>query len=84
MKKTDLKHKVLRSLYNYFLFFLLVAFLVTCSTMLFVSILSETLNIELTGDNLNVAAKLTFLNVIFFSLQARPPFSVRHIYFNTK
>ncbi|MBQ8040710.1 MAG: TM2 domain-containing protein [Lachnospiraceae bacterium] len=68
MKKTDLKHKVLRSLYNYFLFFLLVAFLVTCSTMLFVSILSETLNIELTGDNLNVAAKLTFLNVIFLSI----------------
>lgn len=68
MKKTDLKHKVLRSLYNYFLFFLLVAFLVTCSTMLFVSILSETLNIELTGDNLNAAAKLTFLNVIFLSI----------------
>ena len=68
MKKSDLKHKVLRSLYNYFLFFLLVAFLVTCSTMLFVSILSETLHIELTGDNLNAAAKLTFLNVIFLSI----------------
>lgn len=68
MKKSDLKHKVLRSLYNYFLFFLLVAFLVTCSTMLFVSTLSETLHVELTGDNLNVAAKLTFLNVIFLSI----------------
>lgn len=68
MKKSDFKHKVLRSLYNYFLFFLLVAFLVTCSTMLFVSILSETLHIELTGDNLNAAAKLTFINVIFLSI----------------
>lgn len=68
MKKNNLWYKVLRSLYNYFLFFLLVAFLVTCSTMLFVSTLSETLHVELTGDNLNAAAKLTFLNVIFLSI----------------
>lgn len=60
-------HKILRGTYNYILFFLTAAFLVSCSTMLFVSVLADTLQIELTGDNLNMAAKLTFGNVIFLS-----------------
>ena len=68
MKKTDWGRKLLQGLYNYFLFFLLVAFLVTCTTALFVSVLSESLAIELTGDNLQTAAKLTFLNVILLSI----------------
>lgn len=67
MKAWNVKHKFLKAIYNYLLFFLLVAFLVTCTTMLFVSTLSVTLNIELTEQNVNVAAKLTFLNVIFLS-----------------
>lgn len=68
MRKTDMRHKVFRVIYNYLLFFVLVAFLVTCSTMLFVSTLRDTLNIQLTSENLNVAAKLTFGNVIFLSI----------------
>lgn len=68
MRKADLQRKILRGMYSYLLFFLLVAFLVTCSTMLFVSILSGTLHVELTGDNLDAAAKLTFINVIFLSI----------------
>lgn len=68
MKKEDMITKIFRVLYSYLLFFLLVAFLVTCTTSLFVSILSDSMNVELTGDNLNLAAKLTFLNVIALSL----------------
>ena len=68
MRKKDVKHKIIRGLYSYLLFFLLVAFLVTCSTMLFVRILTNTLNLELTSENLNVAAKLTFGNVILLSI----------------
>ena len=68
MKTVNKKHKLFRAFYNYLLFFLLVAFLVTCSTMLFVSVLSDTLEIELTGGNLEMAAKLTFANVIFLSI----------------
>ena len=68
MKKTGVGNKILRGIYNYFLFFLLIAFLVTCTTTLFVSVLSESLNIELTGENLQTAAKLTFLNVILLSV----------------
>ncbi len=60
-------YKILRAIYRYLLFFLLVAFLVTCSTMLFVSTLADTLKLELTKENINVAAKLTFANVILLS-----------------
>ena len=67
MKKADLRKKVIREIYNFLLFFLLVAFLVSCSTMLFVTILRNTLNLQLTSENVNMAAKLTFGNVIFLS-----------------
>lgn len=68
MINANIKKKVIRGLYNYFLFFLLVAFLVSCSTILFVTILRDTLNLQLTGENVNLAAKLTFGNVIFLSV----------------
>lgn len=67
MKKKDWWQRVLRCTYNYLMFFLLSAFLVSCSTMLFVSVLSDTLELSLTEDNLNAAAKLTFANVVFLS-----------------
>ena len=68
MKKNDLKHKIYRGLYNYFMFFILVAFLVSCTTMLFVSVMANTLEIELSSANMGAAAKLTFLNVIVLSV----------------
>ena len=49
------------------MFFLLVAFMITCCTMLFVSTLSNTLDITLSGNDLNLAAKLTFMNVVILS-----------------
>ena len=59
---------ILRWLNQYFIFFLLVAFVITCCTMLFVTILSETLNISLSAENIGTAAKLTFWNVALLSL----------------
>lgn len=67
MEKNLFLEKIIRGIYNYLIFFLLSAFLVTCSTALFVSVLSETLEIKLTDDNLNLAAKLTFGNVVLLS-----------------
>lgn len=67
MKKANWGQKVLRIIYNYLLFFLLVAFLVTCSITLFVSILQNTLELKFTESNLNMAAKMTFGAVIFLS-----------------
>ena len=68
MRKDGLWHKILRLTYSYLLFFLLVAFLVTCTTALFVSTLSDSLGIELMANNVEDAAKITFLNVIILSI----------------
>ena len=59
---------VLRAVSHYLSFFAIAAFIVTCCTMLFVSILSESLGLTLTEENLNTAAKLTFINVLALSL----------------
>ena len=59
---------VLKWLNHYFVFFLLVAFVITCCTMLFVSTLRDTLGITLTDANISAAAKITFWNVALLSL----------------
>ncbi len=68
MKKQNLFLKILVSLYHYFCFFLLMAFVITCCTTLFITTMSASMGIEFTEENINVAAKLTFGNVVFLSL----------------
>lgn len=60
--------RILKWLTHYFMFFLLVAFVITCCTMLFVSTLRDTLQITLTDANISAAAKITFWNVALLSL----------------
>lgn len=60
--------KILKGIYHYLLFFMLIAFVVTCTMVLFVTVLSQSLHIEFTDENLNMAAKLTFCNVILLSI----------------
>ena len=60
--------KVLKCLNHYFVFFLLVAFVITCCTMLFVSALRDSLGLVLTKENIGAAAKITFWNVALLSL----------------
>lgn len=54
--------------FHYLTFFLLVAFVTTSCMALFVSTFSQTLGLQLTGENLSAAAKLTFGNVLLISL----------------
>ncbi len=68
MKEDKIRHKIVRLLYHYVLFFLLVAFMVSCTMMLFVTVLADTLNLNLNSENIGAAAKLTFGNVILLSL----------------
>ena len=68
MKAEKLIKGILEWLHNYLIFFITVAFVISCCTMLFVSILAGTLDVTLTGENLDAAAKLTFLNVVLLSL----------------
>ncbi len=60
--------KFLRAVNQFLIFFLLVAFVITCCTMLFVRTFSATSHIELTAENLELAAKVTFTNVVLLSL----------------
>ena len=60
--------QILTVLQRYLVFFVMVAFVTTCCMMLFVSTLADTMEIILTGENLEKAAKLTFLNVVLLSL----------------
>lgn len=58
---------ILRALNHYVVIFLLVAFVISCCMMLFVSTLMETLGIMFTEENLSAAAKGTFWNVVLLS-----------------
>lgn len=60
--------QVLKALSHYILFFLMVAFLISCCMMLFVTTFAGTMELALTNENLGDAAKITFLNVLLLSL----------------
>ena len=59
---------VLRFLSHYAVFFLVIGFAITCCTMLFVETMAESMHLLLTSENIEAAAKLTFLNVAILSL----------------
>ena len=67
MKKRDNIRTALKAANHYLIFFSLVAFVITCCMMLFLSVMSRSLNIELTEENLALASKLTFGNVVLLS-----------------
>ena len=67
MKADNRFNKMLRAINHYFVFFLLVAFVITCCMMLFISVMSTSLEMDFTEANLNTAAKLTFGNVVLLS-----------------
>ena len=60
--------KVLKFLNYYAVFFLIISFVITCCVMLFVQVMTNTMDITLRDTDIAPAAKLTFVNVIFLSL----------------
>lgn len=68
MRKENRFKNVLRTFNDYFIFFVVVAFVITCCMLLFVSTLSTTMDITFTSENISAAAKLTFANVVLFSV----------------
>mgnify|MGYP005811359055 CR=1 FL=1 len=71
MNGKDKRQKSIRwllALRRYLLFFLLMAFIITCCMLLFLSELAETTGVALTQDKIDYAAKITFANVLFLSL----------------
>lgn len=67
MKNEKRIKSILKELNHFLVFFLLVAFVISCCTMLFVSALSNSANLVLNEENLNLAGKLTFMNVVILS-----------------
>ena len=62
MKKPTYR-SVMRAISNYIVFFLVVAFAVTCCMLLFVNTLANSMGLVFTPENIASAAKLTFGNV---------------------
>ena len=59
---------VISTLSNFFIFFLLAAFVTTCCIMLFVSALQESIGREFTQSEITLAAKITMVNVVLISI----------------
>ena len=60
--------KPYKEIINYIYFFLIVAFVTTCTIVLFMDILMKTLGYEFTPEEITKSAVSTFLLVLFISL----------------
>jgi len=67
VKKPKFK-QFMRAINNYIVFFLMVAFVVSCCMMVFVRTLANTMGLIFTKENIAAAAKLTFGNIIVLTL----------------
>ena len=71
MSKRDTTRRSVRCLFlirRYIIFFLLMAFVITCCMILFLNMMTRTTGLELTQEHIEQAAKVTFLNVLLLSL----------------
>ena len=67
MKKEKGTKKILGTFSSFVTFFLLVAFVISCCLMLFVTTLQNTLGYKFTQEQITSAAKATMMNVILIS-----------------
>lgn len=67
MKNENVIKNILKTMRNFFVFFLLVAGVITCCLMLFTSTLQNTIGHEFTQAEITSAAKATMVNVILIS-----------------
>ncbi len=67
MIEKKIKKKMTAVAFNYFVFFLMVAFLISCCMFLFVTALSQSLDVTFNSENMGNAAKITFANVLVLS-----------------
>ena len=65
--KKHRNHPVFRIIQNYITFFLLIGFVVTSCTALFVSIMQDSMGLVFTKENIETAAKLNFANVVLIT-----------------
>lgn len=68
MKIGEQYSKMIRTINHFLIFFALVAFVITCCMLVFITTFTANVDIVLTEENMNLAAKLTFANVCLLSL----------------
>ncbi len=68
MKKEKRFKRIISTVSNFFVFFLLAAFVTTCCIMLFISALQEAIGRDFTQAEIEIAAKITMVNVILISM----------------
>ena len=71
MKRLEKQERFRRSLLalrNYLIFFLTLCFVITCCMMLFLHVFSGSTGMELQKEHIELAAKLTFVNIVVLSL----------------
>ena len=66
MKKLTFR-QALKAINNYVVFFLTVGFAVSCCMMLFLTVLADSMGLVFDAENIAVAAKLTFGNVLLIT-----------------
>ena len=66
MKKTTFR-QALKTINSYVVFFLTVAFAVSCCMMLFLNVLADSMGLQFDANNIATAAKLTFGNVLLIT-----------------
>ncbi len=72
--------RVMASVNRYLVFFLLMAFVITCCMVLFLETMSAVTGLKLSEEMISRAAKLTFLNILFLSLVCTAIDGVRRRY----
>ena len=68
MKREKTVKKIISTVSNFFIFFLLVAFVITCCLTLFISTLQNSIGHKFTESEITAAAKATMSNVILISV----------------
>ena len=68
MKEEKKFRKLLSTVSNFFVFFLLAAFVTSCCIMLFISTLQSSVGREFTQEEITYAAKITMMNVVLISI----------------
>ena len=68
MKKDKITRNIISTVSNFFIFFLLAAFVTTCCIMLFISALQDSVGRDFTQAEITLAAKITMVNVVLISV----------------
>lgn len=66
--KEDRCFHIWAAVQHFFSFFLLMSFVITCSMMLFIQTITKVMGLEIGKEDIQLAALVTFLNVVILSL----------------